>query len=196
MKPMIAALALAQILTLAAAPALAAPAYPDVTDSSRLDGSGSRVLQLSIDLNAPPKAVWDAFTDAATIRRWEAPLAIIDLRQGGAMEESYNAKAQPGDPENIRHDIIAYVPGQMLVFRNTNAPSRLPGRESYKRVVSILEVSDLGAGRARLVLSQTGYGKGKDFDSLYAFFHEENADLMETLKTALETPTGALHAAR
>ena len=190
MKRIFVALALAL-----ATPALAASAYPDVTDSSRPDAVGSRVLQLSIDLNAPPKAVWDAFTDASVVRRWEAPLAIIDLRQGGTMEESYNPKATPGDPENIRHDIIAYVPGQMLVFRNTNAPSRLPGREDYKKVVSILEVHDLGAGRSRLVLSQTGYGAGPGFDKLYAFFSEENSDLMETLKTALETPKGALHVA-
>ena len=192
MKHVIAALALA----LAGAPAMATPAAPDVADTSTVDSTGARVLQLSIDLEASPKAVWDAFTDAATIRRWEAPLAIVDLRQGGTMEESYNAKAAPGDPENIRHDIIAYVPGQMLVFRNTNAPSALPGRELYKKVVSILQVQDLGAGRSRLVLSQTGYAKGPDYDRLYAFFSEDNAELMETLKTALEAPAGALHAAR
>ena len=191
MKPMIAALA----LVLAATPALATPGHPDVVDTSSIDAGGARVLQLSIDLNAPTKAVWDAFTDPIQIKRWEAPLAIVDLRQGGTMEESYNPKATPGDAQNIRHDIIAYVPGRMLVFRNTNAPSALPGRESYKQVVSILEVQDLGNGRARLILSQTGYAKTPAFDGLYAFFSEDNAELMETLKAALETPKGALHAA-
>ena len=191
MKPIIAALALA----LAATPALATPGHPDVVDTSSIDAGGARVLQLSIDLNAPTKAVWDAFTDPVQIKRWEAPLAIVDLRQGGTMEESYNPKATPGDAQNIRHDIIAYVPGRILVFRNTNAPSALPGRESYKQVVSILEVQDLGGGRARLILSQTGYAKTPAFDGLYAFFSEDNAELMETLKAALETPKGALHAA-
>ncbi len=191
MKPMIAALA----LVLAATPALATPGHPDVVDTSSIDAGGARVLQLSIDLNSPTKAVWDAFTDPVQIKRWEAPLAIVDLRQGGTMEESYNPKATPGDAQNIRHDIIAYVPGRILVFRNTNAPSALPGRESYKQVVSILEVQDLGNGRARLILSQTGYAKTPAFDGLYAFFSEDNAELMETLKAALETPKGALHAA-
>ena len=188
-------LIIAMALALSAGPALAAGAYPDVTDSSGVDGGGARVLQLSIDLNAPPKAVWDSFTDAATVRRWSAPTAVIDLRQGGSMEESYSATAKPGDAENIRHDIIAYLPGRMLVFRNTNAPSGLPGRELYKQVVSILEVQDLGGGRSRLTVSQTGYAKGPDFDKLYAFFSEDNAELMETLKAALEQPNGALHAA-
>jgi uncharacterized protein YndB with AHSA1/START domain len=191
MKPLITALALALMAT----PAMAAETFPDVRNTSTVDAGGSRVLQLSIDLNAPLKAVWDAFADAPTVRRWSAPLAIIDLKQGGSMEESYNAKAQAGDPENIRHDIVAYVPGQLIVFRNTNAPSGLPGREFYKRVVSILQVQDLGGGRTRLMISQTGYAPGPEFDKLYAFFQEDNAELMEALKSALENPKGKLYVA-
>ena len=189
MRSVIAAVALA----MTAAPAMAAGTFPDVRNTSTADAGGSRVLQLSIDLDAPARAVWAAFFDAPTVRRWEASLAIIDARQGGSMEESYDPKARPGDPENIRHEIIAYVPGQMAVFHNTNAPSMLPGRESYKRVVSILQVQDLGGGRSRLVLSQTGYAPGPDFDKLYAFFSEDNAELMESLKAELERPNGKLH---
>ena len=190
MRPLIVGLALAAAL---AAPAAAAGRYPDVRDTSTVDAGGSRVLQLSIDLDAPTKAVWDAFTDATTVKRWTASLAIIDLKQGGTMEESYNANARPGDPENIRHQIIAYVPGQTLVFHNTNAPHMLPGHDLYGRVVSILEVQDLGRGRSRLVLSQMGYAPGPDFDKLYAFFSEDNAEELQALKTALESPTGKLH---
>ena len=157
--------------------ASAADKYPEVRNSSMLDAQGSRVLQLSIELNAPPKAVWDAFTDAPTVRRWSAPLAEIDLRQGGTMEENYDAQAKLGGAENIRHEIIAYVPGQTLVFRNTNAPSALPARDLYRRVVSILQVQDLGGGRSRLTLSQAGYAPGPGFDQLYAFFSEDNAEL-------------------
>ena len=183
-------LGLALMLGTAAA---AAGKFPDVRDTSMVDAGGSRVLQLAIDLNAPPKAVWDAFFDGPTVLRWAARLAVIDARQGGTMEESYSAGARPGDPENIRHAIIAYVPGQMAVFHNTNAPSMLPGRAFYNRVVSVLQVQDLGGGRSRLVLSQTGYAPGPEFDRLYAFFGEDNAELMESLKAALERPDGKLH---
>jgi uncharacterized protein YndB with AHSA1/START domain len=190
MKRIIAALA---ALVLAGGAAKAAGKYPDVRNTSTVDAGGARVLQLSIDLDAPPKAVWDAFTDASTVKRWAASLAVIDLKQGGSMEESYNAAAKPGDPENIRHEIIACVPGQVLVFHNTNAPHMLPGRDLYKRVVSILQVQDLGGGRARLVATQTGYAPGPEFDKLYAFFQEDNAELMQDLKTQLESPNGKLH---
>jgi hypothetical protein len=189
MKRLIIALALA----LAAGPALAAEKYPNVHDTSTVDAGGARVLQQSIDLAAPAGAVWNAFADEATVRRWSAPVARIDLRQGGTMEESYDPKGRLGDPENIRHEIIAYVPGRVLVIRNTNAPTRLPGRDFYNKVVSIIEVQDLGPGHSRLVVSQTGYAQGADFDKLYRFFHEDNAWLMEALKTELESPGGKLH---
>ncbi len=177
----------------AAGGAAAAGKYPDVRDTSTVDAQGARVLQLSIELSAPPKAVWNAFMDAPTVRRWSAPLAEIDLRQGGTMEESYDAKAPLGGPENIRHEIIAYVPERTVVFRNTNAPHMLPGRDLYHRVVSILQVDDLGDGRSRLTISQAGYAKGPEFDKLYGFFSEDNAELMESLKTELEQPNGKLH---
>ena len=188
-------LARALALALIAAPAAAADKYPDVRDTSSVDASGVRVLQLSIDLNAPAKAVWDAYTDPQTVTRWMASLALIDLKQGGSMEESYTKGAKAGDEENIRHEIIAYVPGQMLVFRNTHAPSMLQGRELYKRVVSVLEVRDLGAGRSRLVLSQAGFAPGPDFDRLYSFFTAGDSEEMEDLKAALENPKGVLHLA-
>jgi uncharacterized protein YndB with AHSA1/START domain len=181
----------------AAAPARAptpVPRYPDVRNASGLDGAGARVLQLSVDIDGPAATAWDAFTDPKTINRWAAPLAVIDLKQGGTMEESYEKGAHAGDPENIRHEIIAYVPGQVLVFRNTNAPAGLPGREHYKKVVSIVRVQDLGGGKTRLSLAQTGYAAGPEFDALYGFFSQGNAQAMQQLKTAMESPTGPLHA--
>jgi uncharacterized protein YndB with AHSA1/START domain len=185
---------LAAILATSAAPALAETnASPDVANTSSVTPAGDRVLRLSIDLDAPPAAIWAAFTDPATIRRWSAPLAIIDLRTGGSMEESYDPAGKAGGPDNIRHELLLVSPNRLLVFRNTNAPHQLTGREAYKQVVSALEIDDLGAGRSRLVLTQTGYGQGAEFDSLYAFFSRENAWLMEELKTQLETPAGKLH---
>jgi uncharacterized protein YndB with AHSA1/START domain len=188
---------LASALVAMAAPAFAAQAdrFPDVANASAAMPNGDRVLRLSIDLNAPPSAVWAAFADPAVVRRWAAPLAIIDLRNGGSMEESYDAAAKAGDPDNIRHEILAVAPEHLLVFRNTNAPHQLPGREAYKTVISVLEVDDLGAGRSRLVLTQTGYARGADYDTLYAFFSGGNAALMEDLKAQLERPDGKLHAA-
>ena len=48
-------LARALALMLIAAPAAAADKYPNVRDTSQVDATGARVLQLSVDLNAWPR---------------------------------------------------------------------------------------------------------------------------------------------
>ncbi len=181
------------MLALAAA-LLAGPAAAQVKDASSVDAAGARVLAQSIEIAAPSKAVWNAVVDAETIRRWSAPMAVVDLSQGGSLEEGFSKDAPRGDPNNIRHDIIAYAPGRLLIYRNANAPAGLPGREAYRRLVGIVEVEDLGGGRTRLTLNQAGYERTAAFDALYAFFRQDNAQFLQSLKTALESPTGALHA--
>jgi uncharacterized protein YndB with AHSA1/START domain len=160
-----------------------------------VDAAGYRVVQLSIVLNAPAKAAFDAFTDPETMKRWVVKMAVADLRHGGTIEDSYLADAKPGDPENIRQEIIAYVPGQLMVFRNTNAPRMLPDREAFKKVVTILQVRDLGGGRSELTLSQSGYAPAPEFDRLHAFFKDGNAGQMQQMKHELESPQGKLYVA-
>lgn len=192
MKRAAVALSLALLL---AGPALATEKYPDVTDASAADAAGYRVVNLSIVLNAPAKAAFDAFTDPATMKRWVVKMAVADLRHGGTIEDSYQADAKPGDPDNIRQEIIAYVPGQLMVFRNTNAPAMLPHREHFKKVVTVLQVKDLDGGRCELSLIQSGYGPGPEFDRLYAFFRDGNAGQMQQMKRELESPQGKLYVA-
>ena len=61
-------MALSAAVLLTAAPALAA----GVTNSSFVEPNGDRVLQLTIDIAAPPARVWKAFVDEDTLRHWNA----------------------------------------------------------------------------------------------------------------------------
>src|SRR5665213_3819537 len=122
---------------LVAAPLLAAEP-PHVKDSSFTEPNGDRVLQESIVVDAPAAAVWKAFTDEATIKAWNAPLAHIDLRNGGTIEESDDPKAAPGGPQTVRHRIITYLPGRLLVLRNLSAPPGLPSAELYSTIIQII----------------------------------------------------------
>ena len=72
------------ILMALAATAIAAPCaaaepswrdFPGVTNSSFVEPSGDRSLQLSIDVPAPQQAVFDAFTTSEGFRSWAAPVA-------------------------------------------------------------------------------------------------------------------------
>ncbi len=66
------------------------------------------------------------------------PMAHVDLRNGGVLEEGFAATAQPGGPDTIRHEIVAYLPERLLVLRNQSTPPGLPhARTSIRRIVQL-----------------------------------------------------------
>jgi uncharacterized protein YndB with AHSA1/START domain len=172
---------------LLATPALAAPMSGDihnaplpaaVVDTSFTAPDGSRTLQQSITIAAPVAILWKAYADAAEFRKWSAPIAAIDLRTGGSIEASYDPAKAIGDPNNIRHRILTYLPERLLIFQNIQAPTDLPGREAFARVVSILEFTPLGAAQTRITLSQTGWGDDAAAKGIYSFFQKGNAQVL------------------
>ncbi|MGI8839789.1 MAG: SRPBCC family protein [Caulobacteraceae bacterium] len=170
---------------LLAAPALAAEP-PHVKDSSFTEPSGERVLQESIVVEAPADCAWKAFTDEATIRAWNAPLVHVDLRGGGTIEESYDAKATLGGPQTIRQRIITYLPGRLLVLRNISAPPGLPGADLYPTIVQIVTLDPLSDSQTLVTLSGAGYGAGDRYDRLYGFLRQGNAEYLASLKALCE----------
>jgi uncharacterized protein YndB with AHSA1/START domain len=175
---------------LVAAPVLAVEP-PHVKESSFTEPNGDRVLQESIVVDAPAATVWKAFTDEATIKAWNAPLAHIDLRNGGTIEESDDPKAAPGGPQTIRHRIITYLPGRLLVLRNLSAPPGLPSAELYPTIIQIITLEPLSDRQTLVTLSGAGYGAGDAYDKLYAFFRQDNAAYLASLKALCETAAAA-----
>jgi hypothetical protein len=129
-------------------------------------------------------------------------MAVVDLKQGGFIEEGFSQGAKLGSPDNVRHRIIAYLPQRLLILRNENPPRALPGGARFKDVVQIVEIESLDPQHTRVRLSQTGYGSDVEFERLYAFFQTHNPELLEDLKRALEArpsaqlASGASHSAR
>lgn len=188
---MIRALLIAAVLL--AAPALAAPMRGDVhtapapasvTDSSFVAPDGSRTLQQSITIKAPVAILWKAFADAQEFRKWSAPVAAIDLRTGGSIEASYDPTKSIGNPDNIRHRILTYLPERLLVFQTIQAPAGLKSREKLAGVVSVLEFTPLTPALTRVKLSQTGWGADAAATGLYGFFQKGNAQVLAHVNAA------------
>jgi uncharacterized protein YndB with AHSA1/START domain len=176
-------------LVLAASGAFAAPGwrdYPGVSNTSFVEPSGARAIQLSVIVPAEPKAVFDAFTTSEGFSSWAVPVARVDLRIGGEIEASYDGKAAFGDPNNIRNRIDAYVPGRLLVIHNLQAPKGLPGAEAFARTVTIIELAPAGPNATRVTLTNAGYGPGRDFDAAYAHFEWGDAYTLAQLKRRFE----------
>jgi len=179
---MFAALALATAPALAAEKAPSAADYPDVANTSFAEPSGDRAIQLSAVIPAPAPEVFAAFTTSEGFKRWAVGMARIDLRVGGEIEASYNPKAQPGDPDNIRNRIDAYLPDRLMVIHNVQAPKALPGREAFARTVTVIEFVPVDAGSTRVTVTNAGYGPGADFDAAYRHFLWGNAYTLDALK--------------
>jgi uncharacterized protein YndB with AHSA1/START domain len=121
------------------------PDRPDVTDASTVEANGDRILRESILIAASREVVWTAFTTADGLRGWEAPVAAVDLRVGGVMESSYNPKAQLGDANNIKNEILGFLPIELLILRNVQAPSGFKYRDEFARVTTIIQFQDVDA---------------------------------------------------
>jgi uncharacterized protein YndB with AHSA1/START domain len=183
-----------RLLLAAAALSLASPAPAEgsradlaaVRGTSSVDQTGARLLQDTVRVQAAPAIVWKALTDQAAYRAWAAPVSFIDLRVGGLLEVSFDAKGKPGDPANLRQQITAYVPGRLLVFRNLPSAAGPPGFPVYPELAIVMELRPVAGGETEVVLSQVGYRQGKDFDALYAFFKSHNPQYLADLKAFAE----------
>ncbi|HLZ73935.1 SRPBCC domain-containing protein [Phenylobacterium sp.] len=184
------ALAIAAAVSLTAGAALADGAKADlaaVRDTSSVEASGARILQDTVAIHAPAAAVWKALTDQASYRAWVAPGSFIDFRVGGRVDVAFDPKAKAGDPPDISQEIIAYLPGRMIAFRNLKTPP-LPGAAAYPKLAIVMALNPLPGGDTEVSLSQVGYGGGAEFDALYGFFKSHNPEYLADLKAYCERP--------
>ncbi len=160
--------------------------FKDVQNTSFVEPGGDRAIQLSIDVAAPAPAVYAAFVTSEGFSSWAVPVAHVELRVGGIMESSYDTRAKLGDPNNIRNQIVAYVPDRLLVIRNLQAPPKFANPELFGRTVTIIELNALAADRTRVTITNAGYGSGEGWDTLYRHFEWGDAYTLAELKKRFE----------
>jgi len=183
-------------LAILAAAALARPSmahsepgwrdFSGVTNTSYVEPNGDRAIQLSIDVPAPRQAVFDAIATADGFRSWAVPVAAIDLRIGGIIESNYNASASIGDRENIKNEIVAYLPGRMLALRNVQSPPTFANSELFQRTATIIEFNIIDANNTRVTITNAGYGRGEGFARLYDQFEWADAFSLAELRARFE----------
>lgn len=153
--------------------------------TSYVSATGDRVLRHEVEVNAPPAAVWRAFTTSDGLRGFVAPVASIDLKLGGIWEASYDPKSHLGDPGNIRNEVISYVPDRMLSIRVAQTPPGFAHADVARAVWTVIEITDLGQNRSRVSTSMCGWKSGADWDALYTFFERDNTIVAERMRDYL-----------
>jgi uncharacterized protein YndB with AHSA1/START domain len=158
-----------------------------IKDTSFKDRDGHRIQQLKMVVEAPVAAVWSAFTTDDGLKSWVAPVAHVELANDGMMEASYSITAKIGDPDNIKNQIIAYVPERLLVYHNVHVPKGAPPDFALLGSIrTIVEMSDLGDRRTRITESGVGYGEGASYDALFKHFSAGNIEEFTLLARSLE----------
>jgi uncharacterized protein YndB with AHSA1/START domain len=178
----------ATLAALVIANAAAAATEADVRDTSYTAAGGERVLELSVDVPAPVRDVWNAFATSEGFASWAAPVASVDLRDGGMIESSYDRSAKIGAPGNIRNAIVLVVPERLLVMRNVQAPPKVPfDVPTFQKLYTFIGFTPLGPGATRVTLQNPGYRDGPLYDGVYAAFKGGNTWSFMKLKERFET---------
>jgi uncharacterized protein YndB with AHSA1/START domain len=160
--------------------------FKDVSNTSFIESSGDRAIQLSIDVAASPADAFAAFATSKGFASWAVPMAHVELRIGGYIEASYDSHAKIGDPDNIRNEIVGYVPDRLLVIRNVQAPSGFADPELFRRTATVIEFAPRDATHTRVTITNAGYGTGERWDVLYRHFEWGDAYTLAELKARFD----------
>ena len=159
-------------------------------DCSRVETNGERVLCAEIVVGAPPAEVWALWAEPDQLSTWLAPVAVIDMREGGLMETSYDAAQPLGDPRNILNRVVSVEPGQAFALQIDRAPPGFPHADEARALVTVIAIEPAGDGASRVRVRMRGFGEGAAFDELYAFFARGNAWTLQQLhKRVSDGPT-------
>lgn len=152
-----------------------------IADTSFTAADGTRSIQLSGWLAAPPAEVYRAIATVEGWKRWAVPVAFGEVAVNGVLETSYNKDAKPGDAGNIKQLFTVLEPDRRVAFRTIQTPDGFPHGELYKQTTALMELST-EAGGTRLRFTHSGFGAGKDFDELYGFFIDGDKQTLEELQ--------------
>ena len=160
--------------------------YSKVDDTSYVDTNGDRVIRLSVEVTAATNDVWRTLTTAEGWRSFAVAFAHLDMRVGGIIETSYNPKAILGDPDNIKNEIVAYVPGRIVAIRCVQAPRNFEHREEFFSTSTLFEIIPLKKKKTRIQITAVGYRSGEAYDTLFKNFRWGDAYTLDKLRLRFE----------
>ena len=160
--------------------------YPKVDDTCFSEPNGDRVIRLSVEIPASANEVWQTITTAEGWKSYAVAVASVEMKIGGIIETSYNPQARIGDPNNIKNEIVAYIPGKMLAIRCVQAPEKFEHKKEFFATATILELAAIDDKTTRVTATSVGFKPGEAYDSLFAKFRWGNAYTLEKLRQRFE----------
>lgn len=146
-----------------------------VENTSYINNSNERVLQLSIVVPLEVKEVWKYFSTDSGLSEWIAPVAHIELKNGGYIITNYDKTKTLSDSSSIRLGIISYLENELLILKvdlNDNFSKKQQEEDQYLQ--EIIQFVSVAPGKTKIISSMVGWGEGKDWKKTYDFFVRGN----------------------
>lgn len=137
--------------------------------------SPEKALRFEVTVPAPLDAVWDAFTTKDGLQTWLWRDCRVHLAAGGDWIVQYTPTATGGGT------IVSFAPKREIVIRAL-APEQFPTvRET--RTTATFQFASAGPSATRVILIQTGWQTGAEWDAAYDYLTKGNAQLLLQLHT-------------
>ncbi len=146
-----------------------------VENTSYVNKSNEKVLQLSIVVPLEVKEVWKYFSTDSKLSEWIAPVVHIELKNGGYILTNYDNTKTLSDSSSIKLGIISYLENEVLILKvnlNNNFSKKL--QDEDQNLQEIIQFVPFGPGKTKIISSMIGWGQGKDWEKTYDFFAKGN----------------------
>ncbi len=146
-----------------------------IVNNSFIAASGERFLRFEIVVNTSIDETWKIIATEEGIKKWMAPVALLDLRMGGMLKTNYNETAKIDEKGTITLGIINYIPSEMITYKITlNELFAEKCRKEDKNLQHIIQLKSLGLNKTKIISTMAGWGQGKEWDEAYTFFEKGN----------------------
>ena len=142
-------------------------------------GQSNKILRKEVFVPASIEEVWNAWTTTEGVKTFFSSEAKVNLAIGGEYEIYFNLKAPEGLRGSEGCKVLSYLPMEMLSFEWNSPPDFGELRGQHTRVV--LQFQEIESGKAKVILSHLGWGKGKDWDRLYDYFDKAWSYVLDNL---------------
>ena len=158
-----------------------------VENTSYINKSNEKILQLSIIVPLEVKEAWKFFSTDSKLSQWIAPAVHIELKNGGYITTNYDKMKTLSDTSSIKLGIISYLENELLILKvelNNNFSKKV--QEEDQNLQEIIQFVSVAPGKTKIISSMVGWGQGKDWEKAYDFFVKGNEwtykELLKLLK--------------
>ena len=154
----------------------------DVKNTSYTTSTGEKVLKLEVVLPIDINEAWQLFTTDEGLKKWIAPVAHIELKNGGYIVSNYDKNKSLSDSSSIILPIINYIERELFTLKvelNNNFSKQ--AQEEDQNLQEIIQFIPVGPKKTKLISSMIGWGQGEHWTKAYNFFVRGNIYTYEEL---------------